>query len=94
MDAKGVRRIFDDTASLEAVIDAAGERTFERLYALVKRGYRPDLDETYTGAIWLRHPSKRCAVLSSYCIRAGLLFAQVLTQMIFALIEWMKARTI
>jgi hypothetical protein len=61
MDTQGVRRIFDDTASLEAVIDAAGEKTFERLYALVKGGYRPDLDETYTGAIWLRHPSKRCA---------------------------------
>lgn len=45
----------------EVIIDAAGEKTFERLYALVKRGYRPDLDETYTGGIWLRHPSKRCA---------------------------------
>lgn len=45
----------------EAVIEAAGTKAFERLYALVKRGYRPDLDETYLGAVWLHHPSKRCA---------------------------------
>jgi hypothetical protein len=61
MDAQGVRRIFDATDSLEAVIDAAGEKTFGRLYALVERGYQPDLDGTYTGGIWLHHPSKRCA---------------------------------
>jgi hypothetical protein len=47
-----------DRLDLEMAIDAAGTKTFERLYQLIQRGYQPDLDEEFSGAIWLRHPAK------------------------------------
>jgi hypothetical protein len=49
-----------DHLNQEAIIEAAGTRTFERLYALIERGYRPNLEDNFSGAIWLNHPSKRC----------------------------------
>lgn len=49
-----------DHLDQEAAIEAANTKTFERLYALVKKGYRPDLEQNFPGAIWLNHPSKRC----------------------------------
>ena len=42
----------------EMVIEAAGTKTLERLYQLVQKGYRPDLDMQFAGAIWFHHPSK------------------------------------
>jgi hypothetical protein len=61
-----------DRLDKEATIEAANTRTFERLYALVKKGYRPDLEETFAGAIWLRHPSKRCKHPRLYLYPSGL----------------------
>jgi hypothetical protein len=48
-----------DHPEQETVIEAAATKTFERLYALVKKGYRPEFQESFPGAIWLTHPSKR-----------------------------------
>ena len=42
----------------EAAIEAAGTKTMERLYLLVQKGYRPELDTNFYGAISLHHPSK------------------------------------
>jgi hypothetical protein len=48
-----------DHLERETVIEAAATKTFERLYALVKKGYRPEFQESFLGAIWLTHPSKQ-----------------------------------
>jgi hypothetical protein len=49
---------FLDHGDQETMIEAAITKTFERLYALVKKGYRPDLEDDFTGAIWLEHRCK------------------------------------
>ena len=61
-----------DRLDKEAAIEAANTRTFERLFALVKKGYSPDLEETFSGAIWLRHPSRRCKHPKLYLYPNGL----------------------
>jgi len=43
---------------MEMIIEAAGTKTLERLYLLVQKGYRPDFDMEFSGAIWLHHPNK------------------------------------
>lgn len=57
---EGDAQTFLDHVDQEAMIEAANTKTFERLYALVKKGYRPNLEQDFYGAIWLEHPSKRC----------------------------------
>ena len=48
-------RVFDRIEA-EIAIEAAGTKTFERLYHLVEKGYRADLNQKFSGAIWLQHP--------------------------------------
>jgi hypothetical protein len=47
-----------EAGALEETIEAAGTQTMERLFLLVQKGYRPDLDMEFSGAIWLHHPRK------------------------------------
>jgi hypothetical protein len=42
----------------EAIVEEAGRKTLERLYQLVQKGYLPDFDQNFAGAVWLHHPKK------------------------------------
>ena len=66
-----------DHLERETVIDAAATKTFERLYALVKKGYRPEFQESFPGAnpltIPCTPPSSRSALPRSGVLwRVGL----------------------
>jgi hypothetical protein len=50
--------IRDANQKAEMDIEAAGTKTLERLHQLVQKGYRPDFDMQFVGAVWLHHPSK------------------------------------
>lgn len=64
-------------ANEQAAIEAAGTKTLERLYQLVRKGYRPDFDMQFAGAVWLHHPSKTFEhnllflYPSGLCVKAG-----------------------
>jgi hypothetical protein len=73
---QGLSDILDEAESYgfeqEAAIEAAGKKILGRLFALVQKGYRPDLDETFSGAISRNHPSKRCRHPMLYFYSDGL----------------------
>jgi hypothetical protein len=47
-----------DRIEREALVREATSETFERLYSLVRKGYRPDFESPYHGVMELKHPSK------------------------------------